>query len=490
MTISFDQIPVSIRVPGTYIEIDSTRAYQGLYGLPTAILVIGQVPAASTMPRATPVRITSVDQAVALAGAGSMLAQMAAAVLAGSQGWLPVDIAALDDLPAGQAAHGTLTFGGAATAAGTLALYLGGRRVTVGVAAGDSPATVATSALAALQAAADLPVSAAAAGAVVTLTALHKGDAGNGIDLRHSYNSGEALPAGLTLTTAAMAGGTGNALIQPVLDAIGDHWYTDIVIPYTDAVNLGALEAKMDFEFGPLVMRDGMGWAAASGSFGTLTTLGTSRNSPHLSVMGVKGSPSLTWEWAATVAGVAAYYLSIDPARPLQTLALPGLLPPRLTDRFTQSERNQLLYSGISTFRAAPGGDGCVIERCITTHQLSAFGAADPAYLDVETLRTLAYLRYDTATFVSVTFPRYKLANDGTTFGLGQAVVTPKTIRDALVGRFGAWEDAGLVEDIDQFKRDLIVERDGSDPCRVNALIPPNIINQLRVVAGKLQFRL
>ena len=42
MSISFNQIPVSIRVPGTYVEIDNSRARRGLIGLPTRILVIGQ----------------------------------------------------------------------------------------------------------------------------------------------------------------------------------------------------------------------------------------------------------------------------------------------------------------------------------------------------------------------------------------------------------------------------------------------------------------
>src|SRR3546814_4847627 len=79
--------------------------------------------------------------------------------------------------------------------------------------------------------------------------------------------------------------------------------------------------------------------------------LGDGRNSPHLTIMGAKGSPTPPWEWAAALASIAAYHLSIDPARPLQTLALPGVLAPLVNDRFTMSERNLLLFDGISTFR-------------------------------------------------------------------------------------------------------------------------------------------
>ena len=42
MAISFDQIPNSILVPGQYIEISNTGAVQGLFGMPSRILVLGQ----------------------------------------------------------------------------------------------------------------------------------------------------------------------------------------------------------------------------------------------------------------------------------------------------------------------------------------------------------------------------------------------------------------------------------------------------------------
>jgi len=49
---------------------------------------------------------------------------------------------------------------------------------------------------------------------------------------------------------------------------------------------------------------------------------------------------------------------------------------------------------------------------------------------------------------------------------------------------------SGLVEDLRNFKRYLIVERDPNDPNRVNVLYPPDLINQLRIFAVLAQFRL
>lgn len=63
-------------------------------------------------------------------------------------------------------------------------------------------------------------------------------------------------------------------------------------------------------------------------------------------------------------------------------------------------------------------------------------------------------------------------------------------IRAELIALFLDLEQAGLVENFAQFKQDLIVERDATDRSRVNALIPPDIVNQFRVLGAQVQFRL
>ena len=43
---------------------------------------------------------------------------------------------------------------------------------------------------------------------------------------------------------------------------------------------------------------------------------------------------------------------------------------------------------------------------------------------------------------------------------------------------------------MDLFKENLIVERNSTDPNRLDVLFPPDLINQLRVFATLVQFRL
>lgn len=486
----FDQIPINLRVPGAYLEMDNSMAVRGLPGMPSRILVLGQKLAAGTQAANTPVKILDAAAAEAAFGRGSMLHLMFR-TLKDVNNWTETYAIALDDDGAANAAAGNVLFGGAVTGAGTVNLYIAGQRVRVGVAVGDTPAGIATAVSAEINAATDLPVSAVVnrvTAKQVDITARNKGEAGNGIDLRVNYNFGEALPTGLTATITAMTGGTANPDITDAIAAFGDTWYTSIAMPYTDAANLSLLEAELTTRFGPMVMMDGIAFAAATGTHSALTTLGNSRNSEHLSIMCATGSRSAPWAWAAAYAGVAEYNLHNDPARPLQTLPL-GVMAPTDADQFTLEERNLLLYDGISTFRVDDSGR-VLVERAITTYETNASGIDDPSYLDVNTMATLAYLRYTVRARILSKFPRHKLVNDGTQYGAGQAIVTPSVIRAELIALFKDWETVGLAEGIEQFKADLIVERDQSDVNRVNALIPPDVVNQFRVFAGKVQFRL
>jgi phage tail sheath gpL-like len=208
-----------------------------------------------------------------------------------------------------------------------------------------------------------------------------------------------------------------------------------------------------------------------------------------VSIVATNQSPTPVDEFAAAVAAVAAFYGNADPARPFQTLALTGVLAPAEGDRFTLQERNLLLFDGISTTKTVAGG---VVQlgRLITTYQTSASGASDISYLDVTTMLTLAYLRYSFRNRILQRYPRHKLADDGTRFGAGQAIITPKIGKAEAVAWFSAMETLGLVENIEQFKTDLIVERNVQDPNRLDFLLPPDLVNQFIVGAAQIQFRL
>ena len=173
--------------------------------------------------------------------------------------------------------------------------------------------------------------------------------------------------------------------------------------------------------------------------------------------------------------------------RPRQTLVMRGLLPPKETDRYTREERNTHLADGAATFVVDDGGL-IRVERVVTTYK-TANGVPDTSYQDIEIMRALAYLRFSTRARIALRYPRHKLADDPFEIPPGQPIATPRSIRDELIALFQDWMQVGLVENLEQFKRDLLVERDATDANRVNAIIPPDVINGFRVFAGQIQFR-
>lgn len=492
MSPSFNQIPSNLRIPFVAVEFDSSRAQQGPALLAYKALIIGQKLAAGTAPADTLVRCTSVDQAITYGGRGSMLHRQALAWFAANKStelWLGV----LADNGAGIAATGTIVVTGPATADGTIALYLGGERITVGVLSGTASTAIATAIAAAINANLDLPVTASAATSTVTITYRHKGLAGNSYDVRHSFLTGEALPAGVTLTITALGSvvaGTTNPTLTALIAAMADMWFQIIPHPYTDATSLGALEVELALRSGPMRQQQGLAITSTSGNFAAHTALGGVRNSPNSVILAQPGQNVLTppLEFAAEAAGVIAYYAQIDPGRPFQTLALSRAIAPAETDQWSNDERNLFLFDGISPTRRTASG-GVQLERVITTYQTSPAGADDTAYLDATTVLTLLYLRYSFRVRMQNKYPRHKLAADGTRFGSGQSVMTPKLGKAEAITWFREMEELGLVEGFDQFKRDLDVQRNGSDPNRLDFLLPPDLINGLIVVAAQIQFR-
>lgn len=491
--VAFNSVPSNIRIPWMGIEFDSSKAQQGPSLLSYKALIIGQKLAAGSQAANTIVKVTSVDQVIELAGRGSMLHRQALAWFANNkitEVWLGV----LADDGAGVAATGTITVDSAATADGTIALYLGGERITVGVSAGDADTAIATAIAAAINAAADLPVTAGAVDEVVTLTFRHKGLAGNAYDVRVNFRDGDELPAGVALTIVAMGSavaGTTNPALATLIAAMADMWFQIWTHPYTDATSLTAIENELELRFGPMRQQSGLAITSMQGNFAAHTSLGGGRNSKHSIIVAQPSASPLTppMEFAAAVAAQVAIAGAADPARPFQTLALQRVVGPAESNLWSPEERNLLLFDGIATSLRAVGGV-VQIERLITTYQTSPSGADDTSYLDATTMLTLLYLRYDFRAFIQLKYPRHKLANDGVRLGSGQLVITPKIGKAEAVLWFGRMEKLGLVENAEQFETDLVCERSDSDPNRLEWLLPPDLINQFIVGAAKVEFRL
>src|SRR6516164_3290538 len=184
MPISFANIPANIKVPLYWVEVDPSMAGIPMINLRALLVGTKLTAGKSAADIATP--IGSQAQADLAFGQGSELANMFKAFFANNfanEVWgLPVAEPA-----AGTAATGTITITSPPTTSGTVSLYIGGVLVPVNVSTTDTITTIAAAIVAGITANPNLPVTAANAAGVVTLTCRFKGVNGNDISVIQNY---------------------------------------------------------------------------------------------------------------------------------------------------------------------------------------------------------------------------------------------------------------------------------------------------------------
>lgn len=493
--IPFHQIPGNIRVPLFYGEVDNSHANTATPNL--RALLIGSKTAAGIAPANQPLILASSDDAKTQFGLGSILAQMAFTYRKNDtfgEFWgLP-----LSDAGGAVAAAGSIAFTGPATAAGTLSLYVAGAKIAVPITATMAATAFATAVAAAINANVNLPVTAAVNGGTpskVDITARNLGLTGNDIDIRLNYlgsPAGEAIPAGIVPTIVAMANGATNPTLTTALANLQDLPFDFIALAYTDPTSIAALTAFLNDTTGRWSWQTeifGHTFIAYRGTFSALTTLGITLNDQHMSLLGFNDSPTPAWKVAAAVAAQAAISVRADQALPIRDVVLQDVLAPPISSRFSTSQRNTLLFDGVSTFDVDQGSS-VILEKLITTYQINTYGSPDNSYLDVETLFNLAGILRELKALVTSKYGRVKLAADGTRLQPGAGVVTPNIIRADLIAKYRELESRGLVQQSDVFAQGLIVQQNATNPNRVDVLYPAILIDRLDVFALLAQFRL
>lgn len=494
--VSFNNIPNALRVPLFYVEVDNSKANTASEVQRT--LIIGQMMSGATIAPNVPVKASSISTVAGMCGQGSMIHTMMSKYAvndAMGETWI---LPLADDETAMIQAKGAISVDTAPTDSGVISLYIAGERVQLTVRNTYTKEEIAADLIAKINANTDLPVTAAVDGTdafKIVLSAKNWGACGNQIDLRLNYlglAGGESTPSGLVLTITPLTSGQGAPDLTEGLANLQDRAFDFIINPYIDTTSLNDLKDFLSDKGGRWSWDQqlyGHSYSVASGTYGEISAVGESRNNPHETIWGVQRNPNTNYDLAAAFVGAIAGAIRNDPARPTQTLTVSGILPPALEDRFNLPERNNLLYSGISTF-VVTDDDTVQIENTITTYQFNSFGAADDSYLQIETLYTLMYVNRFMRTQVTSKFPRMKLAADGTRFGAGQAIVTPAIIKGELIAQYKTLEFNGYVQDSKSFAANIIVEKDSTNPNRVNVIWPGVLINQLRIFAVLNQFRL
>lgn len=483
--ISIPQLPAALRYPGAYIVVDGSQA--GLGGDIPAVLLVGQKLATGTAPAGEVTRLAGVQDAINKAGAGSMLAQMAAKYRAVDPA-LDLYMLPYADLVAGVAAMGTITPTAAPTANGTLALYIAGKIINVAVTSVMTTAAVATAIVAAITAAGnDIPVTAAAVAAVVTLTARHKGTCGNAIDVRTNLY-GETTPAGLALTLVAMTGGAGDPVPGNLSAMLGQQrWYRYVALGINDAATLAAWHAESQTRYLPPIQAGFRAFTTFRGDYATAAAFGVTKNYEHISNLSIELNPTTNWEAAAIVCAAAAPRLVNNPVESLEGTPLPGMLG---VSNHDWTNANSLLFKGMSLMSVAKDGS-CFIKRLISMYQFRPDGSADDAFLDINTAEVMERIRYEQRIGAIKRFTGSAAAKSNEGYRPGLRITTVDDVRAYLLSLYQntLLREYGWVQEYGYYKDTLVVEQHPTDPSRFNFADQPVLLSPYYILAGVGQFR-
>jgi phage tail sheath gpL-like len=176
------------------------------------------------------------------------------------------------------------------------------------------------------------------------------------------------------------------------------------------------------------------------------------------------------------------------PNQPRNGLALPQCEAPAKVDRLDFTERNLLLYKGLSTVKYDQAGN-VYLDRLITTYQKNSSNVSDATYLDLGVQRTLARMYVEALTLNSK-YSRHLVGSDADTLPAGTPVVTPSLLKAAYARWYRGTVDRAWCRNAESVAKSIHVEVDALDPQRMNVSIAPEIALGLVTVATKLSFRL
>jgi phage tail sheath gpL-like len=491
----FLEIPAYQLRPGDFVEIQPNYNNIGLLPYPARILLIAQTLGAGSGIAWKPTQVIRQTDGAALCGAGSMADQMVWAQFAAQQS-IPVDLLAAPDAAEAVKATGTITIAGSWTQGGTFPAEIAGVYMGAGFLGSDTPTSVAADLAAAINAyglpqGPQLPVTATSAAGVVTITAVQGGLCGNDIRLEVGALAGDGLVQGMTATVVQMHGGATNPSIATAISAINNILYSAIVCPWQDEANLQALAAELERRYGAMVRLDCTGYSVFTGNFSAIQATKAYVNEKCLAVLGVTNPPTVPWAIASSLAGVAEFNLTNDPARQLRGLALPGIIGSRATDQFDDEERELMLEDGVGTFTELIDGT-IVLERVVSTYLTNSEGVPDPAWLDIMAGKVMTRIRYDWRTYYGLRYPRNKLAPDGSIAAQADpTVVTPNRMKGSWTARCRLYEENGWLTDMTtglMLARQSVFLIDPNNKNRLLSTRPMNIIGNLITSADIFTF--
>jgi phage tail sheath gpL-like len=453
------------------------------------MVVIGQRLASGSVAANIPTSISSPEQAAVFWGAGSIIHRMAMAAFK-QYPYLVLTGCAVDDAEASIAATATFTFAGQATGAGFITAIFGADTVTITIASGATPANTATAFAAEINKYINLPFTATANAAVVTLTFKNKGTCGNYLGKYDAVTS-KYMPEisisapGLTCTVTGWTGGQSDPSdiqMTNVYAALASKRYHLYAIPFASLAAAQKLDAHLESISDEINQKYARGYMFICGALAEATTI-SAVNARRLVLGYIRKCRRPNYENAAALAAMQAS--EERPWKALNNTELVGCDTPDIQDRFSFTEINNLLWSGVTPFEVGAGEKvRCV--RMISTYTTNEAGSPDSVFLDSFKVATADYVREAIVNSHKQNFSN-AILRDNHEDGEPDDIITPADVRSNNIAVCKRIEKLGGLNSVDSYKDQFTAVRDPNSPGRVNSKVPIDIVDAAHVFATDIQ---
>ncbi|MEP9378388.1 hypothetical protein ABLE91_16855 [Aquabacter sp. CN5-332] len=489
MSIGFNSIPGNIVAPIISFEVNSGGQFESV----SRLLYIGHKNTGAAALDNVPFRCNSVNEAIALTGKGSMLAEQ---LIAGRANAEAQDIWLLPVPAIGTAEVRTISVAVVPAGGGFGVIQIDGKEISLTVAPGTAATAVATALAAAINGFQDpltksaLPFTAVATDDDVALTARWAGEIVGAVDIYVPPLASTNLFTSL-LSVAITTAGAGTPNLAAGLAALGDDPFDWWSSPWADATNMGRYQS---------VLADIAGrWSWSRQSYGhvfvpkidstaNLTTFGLSYDTRHVTTLpriAAGGDATNPWVWAAAMTARIVPWLSDgvtgNVSRNQTGLVVQGVSAPRDRSKWMNdyATRNAFLVSGLSTYGVRTDG-AVTIDKIITMQRTDGAGNVDTTFRDIQKIGQLVYALRLFRARLQAEHGQKAIANDNP--GDLLALTTVKDIRNTVAAVYRSMP--GVVENAQAFAERLDVRRNTDNANRVDIFAPLDMVNPLDVLAA------
>jgi len=427
-----------------------------------------------------------------------------------------MDAIPLSDNGSGTAAVYTITFTGTATESGELEVSLGSPDHTYAlvIASGDTATAVGDALDTLIDADTKVIYTSNAALGVVTITCVHKGNAGD-----TSGMSVSGAVAGITYAIAQTVAGAGDPTLTTLFDVIDGARYQTIIWPWT--ADIDTVKDLLDARWNVTnIVLDGVAVMCLADTYANISAAASAHNSQSVLLLGNElvtdtdhyGGAILEYPWAvaAQIASIRALRLTDDAnisqfvisrdgsldrfggmaiaSLPYFNTPVPALPLMSVEDGFTADEIDDLKDDGASTLGNNPSGTEIILGEMVTTYKTDPASNPDVTFKYLEYVDTSSVIREYYFNNLRARFNQHRL----TTGGLipGRAMANGALIEAFCSRLYQELANQALVQEgetaLRYYKENLVVTLDLETGTATVTMKMP-IVTQLRQIIGTIQ---